>query len=667
MKTMHQHAGHHGHEDHAAHAQAESDQEIRAKWHKSLVGAGVSIVLILLDFVLHVPYEGYLMFGLTLALLFYTGREFFIKGMPPFLLHGRPNMDSLVALGVGAGFLYSSYSVLTSGNQGMSESGTYFMDAAVITTFIIFGRFLEAKSKGEAGTALRKLLQLGGKVAHKKEGDTLQDIPLSAVQIGDTLLVKPGEKIPVDGAIIEGSSSLDESMITGESIPVDKMPGDKVIGATVNGTHVFTMRAEKIGQETVLAQMLKMVEQAQMSRAPIQQLVDIISLYFVWAVVGIALLTFTLWTIYGGYPDMAVTTTVAVLIIACPCALGLATPISIIVGTGKGASMGILIKKAESLEKIHKITAVAFDKTGTITKGAPQVTDLALAEDGTPASITLLASLEHQSEHPLATAIVRYAQKSGLNLVKVENAKAVIGEGMEGIVGGKEVLVGNEAFMKRRKVTGLESVTAQATEFTKQGKTVLYFAVGGNMQGVVALQDKEKPTAKKAIQKLQARGIKTIMITGDNHEVAENIAKNVGISEIRAHVAPEDKVSIIKELQEQGEYVAMIGDGINDAPALLTAQVGIAMGTGTDIAMEAGDIVLVKGDLLKAVEAIELSRATLRNIQQSLFWAFIYNLVGIPIAALGLLHPIFSAFAMAASSISVVLNALRLKGFEVKD
>ena len=648
------------HEDHAAHAQAESEKDVQKKLFKALFGLTISIILIAFDFVLVLPYEGVLSFLLTLCLLAYTAREFFLKGIPAFFLRGRPNMDTLVALGVSSAFLYSTYNVFFAHAGTMESHATYFMDAALISTFIMFGRYLEARSKGEASSAVRKLLHMGAKVAHKVVSGDIQDVPTHTLQVSDLLLVKPGEKIPVDGMITDGSASIDESMITGESLPVEKTVGSKVIGATLNTTTAFTMRAEHVGKETVLAQMARMVEKAQMSRAPIQKLVDLISNYFVWGVVLIALVTFGAWYTTTGDFSMALITTVAVLIIACPCALGLATPISIVVGTGKGAQMGILLKNAETLEKMHKITAICFDKTGTITEGKPRVTDMELwgAEND---MLQLVASLERQSEHPLAQAVVRYALEKNVSFLAASKATALPGRGIAGTVGTQSVVVGSADLLQEKNISIDQNTLKDAKRFAKEGKTILHAAVNTTYQGFLALQDTEKHNAHHAIKALHARGIKTIMMTGDNPDVAQTIAANVGIPTVHAVITPDGKLALIKQLQAEGEYVAMVGDGINDAPALATAQVGIAMGTGTDIAVETGDIVLVQGDLFKAVEAIELSKATLRNIQQNLFWAFLYNVIGIPIAALGLLNPALSAIAMAFSSISVVLNALRLR------
>lgn len=649
------------HDEHHDHAQMESDKAIRSKLMRVIFGAVGSAGLIVLGFFVEVPYEGYIMMIITLLILTYTGLEFFVKGIPALILKARPNMDTLVMLGVGTAFVYSSYNMLFT-----TSREEYFMDATIIATFIILGRYLEAKAKGSAGAAIKKLLSLGAKMAHKVEGQKTIDVGIDEVMKGDLLMVKPGEKIPVDGVIVEGNAVLDESMVTGESMPVDKNPGDKVIGATVNGNTTLTVKAEKVGKDTMLSRIVKMVEEAQMSKAPIQKLVDQIAAYFVWGVIFIALMTFGVWYYISGELAAALIPTVAVLIIACPCALGLATPISIVVGSGQGASLGILFKRAESLEKIHKITAVCFDKTGTLTLGKPQVTDFELLEGASDKKTTLsyLASLEHQSEHPLAKAIVDYAGE--MDYLKVAEAEAMTGRGMKGKIEDHEVGIGNQSFLDEQKVVRSKDLDAKAEEFWKQGKTVLFFYLDGEQRGLIAVQDEEKESSKEAIALLHERGIKTVMITGDNELVAENIAKRIGIDKVFAQVAPDEKVDKVKELQQDGDFVAMVGDGINDAPALAKADVGIAMGTGTDIAIETGDIVLVKGDLMKAVTAIELSESTLRNIKQNLFWAFIYNTIGIPIAAFGLLNPILSAGAMAFSSVSVVLNALRLKSFSKK-
>jgi Cu+-exporting ATPase len=665
MKHEHHMESHKGHEDggdHAGHAQAEDQAHIKMRMQKFVVALVLTIIVLALTFVWKVPNGMEIMMVLSMIILAYSGREFFVRGIPG-LLHGRPGMDSLVALGVGAAFLYSSY--ITLFTDGMEE---YFMDAAIITTFILLGRYLEAKAKGSASEAIRKLLQLSAKVAHRVKSDgSFEDVPIDQVQKGDMLRVKPGEKIPVDGSIYEGTANIDESMVTGESIPIDKVMGDAVIGATINGNTTFTMKAEKVGSETMLAQIIKMVQEAQMSKAPIQKLVDIISGYFVWGVILVATATFLIWLLVMGVePARALIITVAVLIIACPCALGLATPISIVVGSGKGATLGILIKKSESLEKTHKITAIAFDKTGTITKGEPEVQEFKNLAGDEKRTLDLALALEDHSEHPLAKSVVRFVQSKGDHpKLEVKNFEAITGKGVKGNVDGAIYHMGSGSYIEDLKALDDEA-RKQVSDWHDKGYTVLILADERQVLGIFGVQDGVKETSKEAIKHLKKRHIRTVMLTGDNEKVAKHIADEVGIDEVHAGVTPDKKKEIIGKLQSEKQFVAMVGDGINDSPALAQDEIGIAMGTGTDVAMETGDIVLVKGDLMKAVEAIELSRATLRNIKQNLFWAFIYNSVGIPVAALGFLNPAISAAAMAFSSISVVLNALRLKLFKVK-
>ncbi len=663
MKDTADHEDHHmmG-EDHSAHAAAEDEAGIKKRFMKFLVGAILSIIVLALTFVWRVDGGMEIMMILTFIILVYSGREFFTRGIPS-LLRGRPGMDTLVALGVGAAFLYSSYVTLfTTGHE------EYFMDAAIITTFILLGRYLEARAKGSASQAIKKLLQLSAKVAHRIKSDgSLEDVPIDQVKGGDVIRVKPGEKIPVDGVLQEDEANIDESMVTGESIPADKEAGDKVIGATINGNTTFTMKAEKVGSETVLAQIVKMMQEAQMSKAPIQKLVDIISGYFVWVVMSIAIATFLIWMLVVGVePSRALIITVTVLIIACPCALGLATPISIVVGSGKGASLGILIKNAGSLEKTHKITAIAFDKTGTITKGEPAVQVFKNLTDNESKTLSLALALEDNSEHPLAKSIVKYVMNKGIqSKLDIGKFKAVTGKGVEGKIEGQLYHLGSSRYMQDLGVLSDESQNIIST-WQDKGYTVLILSDEQKILGLFGVQDGIKKTSKEAIGHLKKRGIRTVMLTGDNEKVAQQIAKEVGIDEVHAGVTPDKKKEIIEELQKSGLFVAMVGDGINDSPALAQADIGIAMGTGTDVAMETGDIVLVKGDLMKAVEAIELSKSTLKNIKQNLFWAFAYNGIGIPVAALGFLNPAFSAVAMAFSSISVVLNALRLKRFKVQ-
>lgn len=646
-------------ENHSGHAKAESKSQTAHRRNLVIFSAVASAPILLFTFFYHFEQAPLIMLILALLILVISGREFFVKGIPS-LFRGRPGMDTLVALGVGAAFVYSSYLVLFT-----ESTDEYFMDVAIISTFILLGRYLEALAKGRASEAIKKLLELSAKVAHRLVGKETEDVPIEKVNKGDLLLVKPGEKVPVDGVIVDGAGTIDESMVTGESIPVDKKIGDLVVGATINGNTVFTMRAEKVGKDTLLAHIVKLVQEAQMSKAPIQKLVDIISGYFVWVVILIAILTLVLWYYFVGEISRSVVYMVSVLIIACPCALGLATPISIVVGSGKGASMGILLKKAESLELMHKISAICFDKTGTITKGHPEVQKYFSVSGDDKVNLGIALALEKNSEHPLAKSIVDYvAKKKEVSEIEVNSVEAVTGKGIMAKYKNEKYHFGSLKYMKELKVDFGDALSG-IDELQENGFTTLILSDGGEILAYFGVQDAIKETSQEAIDKLKELDIRTVMITGDNHRVAQSIAKEIGIDEVHAEVSPEDKVNIVKELQEEGFVVAMVGDGINDSPALAQANVGIAMGTGTDIAMESGDVVIVKGDLMKAVESIALSEATLKNIKQNLFWAFIYNTIGIPVAAIGLLNPMISSFAMAFSSISVVLNALRLKRFKI--
>ncbi|MFC1608823.1 heavy metal translocating P-type ATPase [Patescibacteria group bacterium] len=649
--------------DHADHSQSESKKKFHDRLIKFLAALFLSIIILILGLVWKIEKSMEIMMVLSLAIILFSGKEFFQRGIPD-LLKGRPAMDTLVALGVGAAFLYSSYITLFT-----SKQEEYFMDAAIIITFILLGRLLESKAKGRANDAIRKLLELSAKIAHRiKNNGEIENIQADQVAIGDLLRVKPGEKIPTDGVLVEGSPAIDESMVTGESIPVDKKEGDKVIGATLNSNTSFTFKATRIGSDTVLSQIIKLVQEAQMSKAPIQKLVDIIAGYFVWGVIIIAAITFFSWSIYnGGISTQALIPTVAVLIIACPCALGLATPISIIVGSGKGAQLGVLIKKTESLEKVHKITAIAFDKTGTITKGHPEVQEFKLLTGSEQQVREIALALEKHSEHPLAKSIITYTKNLGVKNLEseIKNFESIAGLGVKGVLQEKIYYFGSNKYMNQLNVLD-QNNKKEIDEMNEKGYTVLCLSDNSNILALFGVQDGIKKNSKDAINLLHKRGIKTVMLTGDNEKVANAIAKETGINKVHSSVSPDKKSEIITALQKQGHFVAMVGDGINDSPALAKSDIGIAMGTGTDVAIETGDIVLVKGDLQKAVEAIELSRATLRNIKQNLFWAFIYNAIGIPLAAFGFLSPAFSAGAMAFSSVSVVLNALRLKRFKAK-
>lgn len=637
------------------------EQHALLKRRKRLVvlAAAVTTVVFVLTFLIDLPYENELMLLPVAWVVFWLGREFFEAGIPP-LFKGRPNMDTLIAIGTTAAWGLSAY------NTATGQSDTYHDTAALITTLILLGRYLEVRSKQRAGDAISKLLELGAKKARVARDGKEVEIDIAEVKQGDILRVKPGEKIPVDGVVTEGSSAVDESLVTGESIPVEKLTGDTVIGASVNQEGSLLIRAEKVGSETVLAQIVRLVQTAQISRAPIERLVDTVSRYFVWAVLGLAVITLGAWLAFGASTVTAVIYTVSVLLIACPCALGLATPISVVVGTGKAAELGIIIKQAEVLEKSRKITAIVFDKTGTITAGKPKVVKVQTLAGSESEAIRLAHALESHSEHPLAHAVVTYASKRKATPAKVADFKAITGQGVTGAIKGTRYFVGSVKLAQAHKA--VDSATDKAiSEMQSAGMTVLALGKEGSALGLFGVQDTPKPEAKAVVAALNQQKVRLVLLTGDNQTVANVIGEEVGIKEVIAEVTPEDKVEIIKKLQKEGEFVAMLGDGINDAPALTQADIGIAIGTGTDVAIESGDMVLVRGDIGKAVTAIRLSRATLGNIRQNLFWAFAYNTVLIPVAMLGKINPALAAAAMALSSISVVLNASRLKRAKISE
>lgn len=608
---------------------------------------------------------------LALPVQAWAGAQFY-KAAWQSLKHRTANMDTLVALGTSVAFLYSVFVVLFPNviSRAGIEPMPYFDTAAVIIGLILLGRYLEARAKAGTSEAIKKLIGLQAKTARKVIGGKETDIPIADVQIGDILRVRPGEKIPVDGEVSEGQSSVDESMVTGESIPADKSAGDVVIGATINKTGSFLMRATKVGKDTMLAQIIKLVQEAQGSKAPIQRLADLVSAYFVPIVIMLALLTFVIWYDFGPEPAVlhAILNTVAVLIIACPCAMGLATPTAIMVGTGKGAQQGILIKDAASLETAHKVRTVIFDKTGTLTVGKPDVTDIIPFEHKDQKEILMIAaSLEKGSEHSLAETIVKMAEMKNLALAGVESFQAIPGHGVEGGINGKRVSLGNRKLMLRDKID-ISGIENNIEQLESQGKTVMILAVNGKTAGLVAVADVVKPSAKAAITALNNLGIETVMITGDNARAAAAVAQSLGISHVLAEVLPGQKEAEVRRFQAQGKIVAMVGDGINDAPALAAADVGIAMGSGTDVAMEAADITLINKDLISVAAALKLSKRTMRAIKQNLFWAFGYNVILIPVAmgvlypSFGiLLNPILASLAMALSSVSVVMNSLRLR------
>ncbi len=608
-------------------------------------------------------YVDRLLFLATTLVMFISGKRFFSISWK-LLKHFSADMNTLVAVGTGTAYIYSTIAVLFPKMLSLTNSrgDIYFDTAVTIIALILMGRLLEARAKDKTSSAIKKLMGLQPKTARVIRNGKEQDISISDVQKDETIIVRPGEKIPVDGIIAKGFTSVDESMITGESMPVDKKAEDKVIGGTINKNGSIEFRATAIGKNTVIAQIIKLVEQAQGSKAPVQSLADKIVSVFVPVVIGIALVTFLLWYLAAGASfTFAMMNFIAVLVIACPCALGLATPAAIMVGTGVGTSNGILIKNAESLERAHKIKIVALDKTGTITTGKPVVTNIIpLNGFNETKLIRLAASIENKSEHPLGLAVVEYAKEKNITFIDVEGFNSITGFGLTGVVEGNAVAIGNLAMMKEYSIN-IDKANEMTVRFSNEGKTTIFISVNGDLSGIFAIADTVKPSSIKAIKELKQMGIEVVMITGDNEKTANTIAKEAGVDKVIAGVLPQDKAAHIKALQHERKVVAMVGDGINDSPALAQADVGIAIGTGTDVAIEASDITLIKGDLTGVVKAIKLSNKTLLTIKQNLFWAFVYNLVGIPIAALGLLNPIYAAAAMAFSSVSVVSNSLLLR------
>ncbi|MCY7337634.1 MAG: heavy metal translocating P-type ATPase [Chamaesiphon sp.] len=605
---------------------------------------------------------------LTAPVQFWCGKSFYINSWKALKRHAS-TMDTLIALGTSAAYFYSLFVTIFPGvliSQGL-EPSVYYETAAVVITLILLGRLFENRARGQTSEAIRKLMGLQAKTARIVRNGQELEVAISEVQLGDIILVRPGEKIPVDGEVIEGSSTVDEAMVTGESIAAKKQPGDEVVGATINKTGSFKFRATRVGKDTFLAQIVKLVQQAQGSKAPIQKLADRVTGWFVPAVIAIAIITFMIWYNIMGNVTLALTTTVGVLIIACPCALGLATPTSILVGTGKGA---------DSLELAHKLQIIVLDKTGTLTQGKPTVTDF-VTVDGTAHSnelklLQLAASVEHNSEHPLAEAVVQYARSQQVEITDVAEFEAIAGSGVQGQVAGRFVRVGTQRWLNELGLA-TQALEGQTDKLEHLGKTVIWIAIDDKVQGIVGIADALKPSSADTVRALQRLGLEVVMLTGDNRPTAEVIARQVGITRVLAEVRPEQKAQTISELQASGKIVAMVGDGINDAPALAQADVGIAIGTGTDVAIAASDITLISGDLQGVITAIQLSRATMRNIRQNLFFAFVYNIAGIPIAAgilfpfFGwLLSPIIAGGAMAFSSVSVVTNALRLRNFQPK-
>lgn len=662
-------------------------KEIKTLWTKFIVSVVFCVPLLYLAmgsmiWWLHFPIPYFLepmqyplnfavvLIVLTLPIVI-AGHKFYSVGFKA-ILSRSPNMDSLIAMGTSAAILYSLYSTyrIFMGDFKYVED-LYFETAGVIITLILLGKSLEAVSKGKTSEAIKKLMGLAPKTAIVIQNGKEVELPIDEVEVGDIILVKPGDKMPVDGIVQEGHTSIDESMLTGESIPIEKKEGDKVFAASINKNGSIKFQATRVGSDTALAQIIKLVEDAQGTKAPIAQMADIVSGYFVPIVFAIALLSSLIWLISGQSAVFSLTIFIAVLVIACPCALGLATPTAIMVGTGKGAEYGILIKGGAALESTHKVNTIVFDKTGTITEGKPEVTDILTSGDITKQRLLqIAASAEKGSEHPLGEAIVRGAEKENLSIMGLESFTALPGYGIEVSIEGKKVLLGNRKLMAERGIS-LSVLEEESDRLASEGKTPMYIAADNKLDGIIAVADVVKDSSAKAIEKLHRMGIEVAMITGDNKRTAEAIAKQVGIDRVLAEVLPQDKSNEVKKLQAEGRKVAMVGDGINDAPALVQADIGMAIGSGTDVAIESADIVLMKSDLMDVPAAIQLSKSTIRNIKENLFWAFGYNILGIPVAA-GLLYafggpslnPIFAAAAMSLSSVSVLTNALRLKTFK---
>lgn len=613
----------------------------------------------------HLFFNQYFQWGLATLIQFGAGWQFY-RDSYYALKNGSANMAVLVALGTTSAYLYSVAIILWGSYIGQHH--LYFETSGIIITLIIMGKFLEATAKGRTSEALKKLMNLQAKTARVLRDGKEREVLVEEVEVDDIIVVRPGEKIPVDGVIVEGYTTIDESMLTGESIPVDKKAGDMVTGATINNQGLFTLKATKVGKDTTLAQIIKIVEEAQGSKAPIQRMADIISAYFVPVVLGIAIMSFLLWflVITPGNFTRALLNFTAVLVIACPCALGLATPTSIMVGTGRGAEHGILFKGGEYLENTHKLDIIVLDKTGTITKGKPEVTDVIAEGDLTTEEVIKISAIgEKGSEHPLGQAIAKRGEELFGVLENPSEFKALPGEGIQATVLGKQVFIGTRKLLQRNHID-ISPIAQKLIELENKGRTTMLLAVEGQLAGVIAVADTLKENARQAIRELQSMGLDVLMMTGDNERTAHAIAQEVGITNVLAEVLPQDKASQIEKLIHRGKKVGMVGDGINDAPALVTADVGIAIGTGTDIAMESADITLINGDLMGIAAAINLSHATMQNIKQNLFWALFFNSLGIPLAAIGFLNPIIAAIAMASSSVLVISNALRLKGWRFK-
>lgn len=651
----------------------EKQADFKRVQKKLWVGVVFSLpVFIISMFHLNLPFQNWILLALSTPVIFYSGRQFYVNAWKK-IRHGNTNMDTLIALGTGVAFLFSLFNTLFPNYliQFGIQPHVYYESAVVIITLILFGNLMEEQAKSRTSSAIEKLIGLQAKQARVLKEGVEVTIPIDEVQLDDLLIIKPGEKIPVDGQLIEGSSYLDESMVTGEPEAVKKQTGDYVVGGTINKSGSFTMKAQKVGTDTMLARIIQMVQDAQGSKAPVQKLADKISSIFVPVVVIIALVSFAIWYNWGPEPSFtnALVILVTVLIIACPCALGLATPTAITVGIGKGATRGILIKDAQALEKAREINVLLVDKTGTITQGRPRVTDFITAPDqDQPQLEAIVLALEKKSEHPLAEAMVEYLVQTETNAMKVEEFNSLTGRGITGMVNNNNYFIGSPRISQEKAVHMEENLKSRMEQLEKDGKTVIIVTENDKMVAVVAIKDTVKENAREAIASLHHNGVKVVMVTGDNRQTAEKIAAEVGIDQVIAEVLPEDKAKVVKDFQQKGQKVAMAGDGINDAPALAQADVGIAMGTGTDVAIESATITLLKGDLSKIAQAIQLSRQTVKTIRENLFWAFFYNVISIPIAA-GVLYPVngfllnpmIAGGAMAFSSVSVVTNSLRLK------
>jgi len=648
---------------------AVSEKEIaQSEWKKFLISTILSVPVFTISmFMIHFRFSDLTQFILTTAVIFWPGIVFFKNALKQ-VRHWSIGMDSLIALGTGTAYGFSVITLIRGG------SGLYFESASIIITLILLGRFFETKAKGKAGEAIRKLMDLQPRMARVIRDGTEKEVPVIDVRVGERLAIRPGEKIPVDGVIIEGWTSIDESMLTGESMPLNKEEGDKVFGGTVNTTGLIYVTAENIGANTVLAHIAKLVADAQGSRAPVQRLADKVSGVFVQIVIIIALLTLGGWILAGYQFSEAIIPAVAVLVIACPCALGLATPTAVMVGTGRAAEAGILIKDASSLELAYKIKTLVLDKTGTITEGKPKVTDLFNINDEKETAETdnkngldilhIIGSCEQHSEHPIGMAITHYVKDQGIDLEEVKDFKAIAGMGVSAIYNGSTVLIGSDKLMTENNID-VSGLKQKAMEIKDEGKTIAFLAVDNKAETVIGIGDVVRDTSKDAIQEINDMGVEVVMLTGDNEVVAETIGKEMDIMTVKSNLKPADKCDEIKEIQQSGKIVGMIGDGINDAPALATADVSFAIGTATEIAMEAANITLVKGDISRACEALKLSRQTMNIIKQNLFWAFGYNVLALPVAALGFLNPMIAAGAMAFSSVSVVTNSLRLRRFKL--